>query len=264
MHSCIFEGRVSHSRAVPVEHSFAYRIFFMYLDLDELPTVFRKRWFWSSRRPALARFRRSDHLGPSAEPLDQSVRALVEKETGVAPAGPIRLLTHLSYFGYCFNPVSFYYCYDESGENLETIVAEVNNTPWGEQTSYVLADRDNRGTARSRRFSPPKLMHVSPFMEMDIDYDWRFAEPGDSLSVFMANSQNGKRIFNAALALQRTELSASSMARVLVMYPFMTMSVLKNIYWQALRLWIKRCPFFPHPSRRASLSAQQPTKKVEL
>jgi len=264
MNSCIFEGRVRHSRKAPVDHSFAYRIFFMYLDLDELPALFRHRWFWSSTRPALARFRRSDHLGPSGETLDQSVRALVERETGVAPRGPIRLLTHLSYFGYCFNPVSFYYCYDESGSQLETIVAEVNNTPWGEQTCYVLADSDNLGKGSTRRFSPPKLMHVSPFLEMEIDYDWSFTEPADSLKVFMANSRDGTRVLDVALSLQRTEISAASLARVLVMYPFMTMSVMKSIYWQALKLWIKACPFYPHPSKRAPISAQQPAKKVEL
>ena len=256
MQSCIFEGRVRHSRKTPVEHAFSYRIFYMYLDLAELPTLFDRRWFWSTRRPALARFRREDHLGPAAEPLDQSVRNLVESQTGSAPTGPIRVLTHLSYFGYCFNPVSFYYCYDDGGSKLETIVAEVNNTPWGEQTAYVLAETDNIGTGGALRFTPPKLMHVSPFMEMEVGYDWSFSVPDQSLKVFMANSKDGERIFEAALKLERTALSASSMARVLIQYPFMTLSVLKSIYWQALKLWIKRCPFYPHPSKQARLNAQ--------
>ncbi|MEI2421818.1 DUF1365 family protein, partial [Arthrospira platensis SPKY2] len=103
------------------------------LDLAELDTVFRGRWLWSTQRPALAWLRREDHLGDPAHSLDESVRRLVAERTGRRPAGPIRLLAHLRYFGHCFNPVSFYYCYDAAGERVETIVAEVNNTPWGER-----------------------------------------------------------------------------------------------------------------------------------
>ena len=257
MRSCIFEGRVRHTRTDPVTHRFSYRIFLMYIDLAELPRLFEKRWFWSSKRPALARFRRSDHVGRPDEPLAQSVRTLVAEQTGETPKGPIRLLTHMSYFGYCFNPVSFYYCFDESGKSVETIVVEVNNTPWGERSCYVLAESDNRGNGNVRRFRPAKLMHVSPFMDMDIEYDWSFSEPGDSLKVFMANSKDGKRFFDAALALERTEITGFSLARVLLKYPFMTARVLVGIYWQALLLWIKRCPFYPHPSKRGPLAARQ-------
>ena len=161
MESCIYEGQVRHSRTVPVLHRFQYRMFMMYLDLAELPEVFEKRWFWSTKRPALARFKRSNHMGPADQPLDESVRDLVERETGERPEGPVRLLTNLSYFGYCFNPVSFYYCFDMAGENVEFIVAEVNNTPWGETDTYVLNCDAER---RSWRFAPEKncLLYTSP------------------------------------------------------------------------------------------------------
>ncbi len=250
MESCIFEGRVRHTRTSPVRHAFSYRIFLMYLDLEELPRVFDRRWLWSSRRAAPARFRRSDHVGPADEPLDVSVRKLIEAQTGVRPTGPIRLLTHLSYFGYCFNPVSFYYCYDVSGEHLETIVAEVNNTPWGERYCYVLHEDAHDHDGNVRRYRPAKAMHVSPFMEMDIDYDWSFTAPGDVLKVYMANHKDGRRFFDAALSLERTEISSGSLARVLLQYPFMTARLISAIYWQALLLWLKRCPFVTHPSKR--------------
>ncbi len=257
MQSCIFEGRVRHSRKKPVEHSFAYRIFYMYLDLAELPSVFEKRWFWSGTRRAPARFRREDHVGPADEPLDRTIRRLVKDETGSEPVGPIRLLTHLSYFGYCFNPVSFYYCFDSKGENVETVVAEVSNTPWGERCCYVLARERRDGPDKGLRFTPDKVMHVSPFMDMAIDYDWSFTEPGERLNVFMANSKDGERMFDASIALTRTEITGLSLARVLVQYPWMTGRVVLGIYWQALLLWLKRVPFYPHPDKRQPVATEQ-------
>lgn len=256
MQSCIYEGRVRHTRTRPVLHRFRYRLFMMYLDLDELPLVFRNRWFWSSSRPAPARFRRSDHLGRADEPLADAVRDLVEKETGSRPRGPIRLLTHLSYFGYCFNPVSFYYCFGADGARVETIVAEVNNTPWGEQDIYVLPASMDVGRGRARHFRPSKKLHVSPFMPMEIDYDWCFTDPGQRLSVYMANSSDGERLFDASISLKRTEITSGALARVLMAFPFMTVKVIAAIYWEALRLWIKRCPVYPHPKKRRKIAVQ--------
>ncbi len=253
--SCIYEGRVRHRRFTPVAHAFDYRLFFMYLDLDEAPALFSRRWFWSVGRRALAWLKREDHLGDPAQPLADAVRDLVAERTGRRPAGPIRLLTHLRYFGYCFNPVSFYYCFDATGERLETIVAEVNNTPWGEQHCYVLSGAEAVGDAGIRRYALGKQMHVSPFMPMDIDYDWRFSEPGPALSVHMQNLRDGAKLFDATLALTRTEITGASLARVLVTYPWMTARVIFAIHWQALKLWLKRVPFYVHPAKEAPAPA---------
>ena len=249
MNSAIFAGQVRHRRMQPTGHEFVYRLFMMYLDLSELDTVFRHRWLWSTRRSALARFRRENHLGDTTVPLDQAVRDLVESETGNRPQGPIRLLTNLSYFGYCFNPVSFYYCFDSGDQQLETIVAEVNNTPWGERFCYVLSEAMDQGKATHKRYSPVKQMHVSPFMPMDIDYDWRFSSPAEQLSVHMENARNGRKIFDATLEFKRTEISAGALARVLLFYPFMTLKIIVAIHWQALRLWLKRVPIYDHPAK---------------
>ena len=256
MHSCIYDGRVKHSRTQPAVHEFSYRLFMMYLDLDELPALFRKRWFWSTSRPALARFRRSDHLGAEDQPLAESVRQLVEKETGQRPGGPIRLLTNLAYFGYCFNPVSFYYCFAEDGETVEFIVAEVNNTPWGERDTYVMDCRNKDMTSVSWRFQPTKKMHVSPFMPMELEYNWVLSAPTEQLSVFMANARNGKRFFGATLNLKKTPISGASLARILFRFPFMTARIMLAIYWQALRLWIKRCPVYKHPGKETKVTAR--------
>jgi len=256
MDSCIYEGRVRHTRKSPAIHRFNYRLFMMYLDLDELSTLFSKHRLWSVTRPAVARFRRSDHLGPEKQPLKESVKDLVEAETGVRPGGPVRLLTNLSYFGYCFNPVSFYYCFAADGEKIEYIVAEVSNTPWGECDTYVLDCKDGPNASRSWQFQPEKKMHVSPFIPMQIEYRWVLSAPTDRLSVFMANSRQGERFFSASISLQRTPINCWSLASVLTRFPFMTFKIIGAIYWEALRLWIKRVPFHTHPDKKKEVTAQ--------
>jgi DUF1365 family protein len=256
MNSCIYEGRVRHTRNTPAVHRFDYRLFMMYLDLDELPSLFECRWFWSTRRPALARFRRSQHLGPEAQPLAESVRDLVEQELGRRPRGPIRLLTNLSYFGYCFNPVSFYYCFAEDGETVESIVAEVNNTPWGQQVTYVMPCSGSRDGKRSWRFQPSKKMHVSPFMPMDIRYNWALSKPAERLSVYMANYRDGERIFDAAMLMERKPIRARSLAGVLMRFPLMTVKIIFAIHWEALRLWLKGCPIHDHPGKSTEAVAR--------
>jgi DUF1365 family protein len=252
MHSAIYEGKVRHRRFSPVQNSFHYRLFLMYVDLSELPTLFAGRWFWSSRQVNLAYLRRRDHLGEPLVPLDRAARDLVEKKTGNRPAGPIRLLTHFRYFGHCFNPASFYFCYDREDRRVETIVAEVHNTPWGEEHCYVLDDALNEHPSQDwRRYRFSKAFHVSPFMEMEIRYDWRFRVPGESIQVHFVNmTQEGKQRFDATLSLRRREISGSALARSLLLFPLMTVKVMTMIYWQALRLLVKGAPLHVHPAKR--------------
>lgn len=251
MQSCIYEGRVRHTRLTPATHRFDYRVFMMYLDLDELESLFKPYWAWSTRRPALARFKRSNYFGPGHVDLADAIRDQVEKRTGFRPGGPIRLLTNLSYFGYCFNPVSYYYCYDQDDSKLEAILADVSNTPWGEKTSYVLLARHADPLGNRLRFRERKTMHVSPFMPMDVDYQWCLSAPASELTVHMANLISGKAVFNASVNLKRREIGSASLARVLLTYPFMTVKIIVAIHWQALRLWLKGCPVHAHPGKRS-------------
>jgi len=195
-------------------------------------------------------------MGDSERPLIDVVRDQVEAATGERPQGPIRLLTHFRYLGYGFNPVSFYYCFDEKDEQVETIVCEVNNTPWGERDTYVMDCRSETKMARSWRFQPTKKMHVSPFMPMELEYNWVLSAPADRLAIFMANSKNGKRFFDATLSLDRTPITGRSLAGLLIRFPFMTARITFAIYWQALRLWIKRCPVYKHPGDKTEVTAR--------
>lgn len=246
--SAIYEGWVRHRRLAPYPHSFRYRMCLLFLDLAEIDTLFRGRWLWSVARRNVAEFRRSDFLGDPARPLDDCVRERVQAAIGRRPAGPIRLLTHLRYFGHCFNPVSFYYCYAPDGETLDAVLAEITNTPWGERHAYVLdlAAAGVRGIAREWRF--PKQFHVSPFMPMDRSYRWRFTAPGASTRVHMDVLKDEEREFDATLVLERRPLDGRGLASCLVRYPLMTLRVVAAIHWQALRLWLKRNPVYTHPS----------------
>lgn len=248
--SAIYAGRVDHRRHGPRAHAFRYPLFMVYLDLAELEAVFAGRWLWSCRRPALARFDRRDHLGDAAVPLDEEVRRLVAAHTGRRPAGPVRLLTHLRYFGYVFNPVSFFYCFAPDGETLEAVVAEVTNTPWGERHCYVVPGPAAAGGAL--RGASIKAMHVSPFHPMTLRYEWAFETPGEDLRVGMRlrpqDDPSAAPVFAAALRLRRRPMSAAALAGVLARFPFMTARVIVAIHWQALRLWLKRVPVHDHPA----------------
>jgi DUF1365 family protein len=219
-------------------------LFMAYLDLDELPGVFDGMPLWSARRPAAAWFRREDHLGDPSQPLQETIRALVASRTGHRPDGPIRLLTNLRYLGHCFNPVSFYYCFDAAGERVAAVVAEVTNTPWGERHAYVLEADPSRpaGGIVTGRFA--KEFHVSPFMGMDHTYEWRLSSPGERLQVHIDSERDGAIVFDATLSLERQPFSAAVLRR----HPAMTLRVVGQIYGHALRLKRKGAPYHRNPS----------------
>ncbi|HSD22909.1 MAG TPA: DUF1365 domain-containing protein [Solirubrobacterales bacterium] len=251
--SAIYEGWVAHRRAGAVPHSFRYRVFMPLFDLDELPYLLDPIPLWSARRPAPARFRDDDYLPGEGGSLAERARDLVQARLGRRPEGPVRLLANPRYLGVGFNPVSFLFLHDADGA-LESVVAEVTNTPWGERAAYVLdahAGRTDGGiTARFR-----KRMHVSPFQPMDQTYEISVTAPGERLGVVIRNLEAGDEVLVASMALHRIELSPGRMLRLLLRYPPMTVAILARIYANALRLKLRGAPFHPHTEVRADEQA---------
>lgn len=256
LHSAIYSGTVRHRRQQPA-HAFTFPLYMAYLDLAELDQVLTMSRWWGRSRLRPARYVRDDYLQHDGLDLQEAVRATVANQLGRTPAGPVRMLTHLRNYGYVFNPVTFYYCFTPEN-TLDAIVAQITNTPWKERHCYVLDAATAAHARRVHRWTFDKAFHVSPFMPMNLGYDWSFTtpsdEPGSNLLVHM-NLQSEpqphappRKAFDATLRLTRTELSPASMRAAVLRYPFMTARVITSIHFNALRLWLKKATVYPHPA----------------
>lgn len=250
LNSYIYRGTIRHRRRTAVKNAFKFPAYMMYVDLEELETLFRKRLFWSAKRMAPARFRRSDHLkelGDSISLRDAAIATL--RNNGIQKdIGPIRLLTQFRHFGFEMNPVSFFYCFDNDGVRVEAVIAEVNNTPWGEQHVYVIPAHESDSKRQKRVVAEriKKNFHVSPFMPMDMEYRMLFTVPDAQLGVKMQNFQGGERKFDVSMLMERVPITSWSLNWILIRFPLMSVQIFAGIYWQALKLYLKGAKFVPH------------------
>jgi len=258
-----YVGTLRHRRFRPRWHDFTYPVFLALLDIDWFPELARVSPFLSYNRWNWASFDERDHFGDPALPLRKRLADDAARHGLTLPAGPVYLLTHLRYFGYCFNPVSFFYCCDPQGR-LAMIMAEVSNT-FGDSENYWLSPHNEWPAANAKRYVCPKRLHVSPFMKMELDYTFIFTEPGERLTAHMNTLDAGKTFFDATLSLRREPWTAAAFHRALLRHPWMTAKVTAAIHWQALLLYFKKIPFYRDPGHgvRRPVPEPNPVEEVE-
>jgi DUF1365 family protein len=246
MNSCLYKARVMHNRLSPKKHRFHYDVFMFYLDLDEVDSLSKRLKFMSRNRFNLFNFRDKDHLQLPRENPDTSknVREHITsylKENGVdIGKGRIMVLTNLSTLGYQFNPVSFYFCYDEQG-NAVCSVVEICNT-FHEMKPFFLGDDTRNGD--TYHLNTTKYFYLSPFIDMDTQFDFDLQIPGEKLQIKIDDyDKEGNRFFISTLSGQRKPITDANLLLYFISFPLITLKIIGAIHWQALKLWLKKIPY---------------------
>lgn len=242
--SGLYIGTIDHERYLPKEHKFCYPFFMWLLNLDRLATTPDLGIWFSPRRFALSRFKRSNYLGDPQTPLHEAVKQRMQQLTGVQVKGDVCGLLNLNTLGLYFSPVNFYFGYDDMG-CCTHFLAEVSNTPWNERHHYAFTI-----TNGPTNIHHDKKFHVSPFNPDKQHYRWAITPPGKKLSIDIAVDDERGHVFKAMLRLTYSPLSLSSVRSQLIKRPLMTGLTLFGIYWQALRIYLKKIPYVPYQQEK--------------
>ena len=238
-------GTVRHQRAIPKKHGFSYPMFMWLFNLDriaELPDI--RPWF-SKTSWSLSQYHRSDYFGNVDEPLAESVRQEMQRQTGRQVEGDVYGLLNLRTVGLYFSPVNFYFGCSHSGA-VSHFLAEVSNIPWNERHLYT------HHFSEGSRFSHPKQFHVSPFNDEHQHYQWTIELMDETFAITIAIEDERGDVFKAELQLTRHALDRKTIRRQLIRRPVMTASIVTSIYWQALKLYLKGVPYVPYQKKEPS------------
>ena len=242
--SALYLGRVTHQRLRPRRHALAYRAYWLLLDLDEMAALAGRLRLFSHNRFNLFAFHDTDHGTGAKLPL----RATIESElanVGIdLGGGAIRLLAMPRLLGYAFNPISIYFCHRSNGP-LAALIYEVHNT-FGERHRYVLSVEEH-GADGAVRQNCRKRLHVSPFLGMDMRYDFSVIEPGDGVRVIVRGSDRDGDLIVASMLGRRAALTDANLLRLFATHPLLTLKVTAGIHWEALLLWLKGLRLYPKP-----------------
>lgn len=241
MQSSLYSCNVFHKRFSPREYGFTTRMFMWHIDLDEIDSLVRSNPFISHNRANVYSFRDSDHIHLGHDNLRDNVEAYLRQEGVQEKPARITLLTNLRTFGYVFNPVSFYFCYDTEDQPL-AVVVEVHNT-FGELKPFLLKKEDLRENRFSRTY--PKLFYISPFSELDQVLGIKAELPGERIALYVNNYEKGesKPFFRSSLTGAKVPLTSGSLVRYSLRFPLVTVKVILLIHWHALKLYLKKVPF---------------------
>lgn len=243
----LYPGRVNHTRLRPRRHALAYRIFMLRLDIDDLDAETGGLRLLSHNRFNLLSVHDADHGDGSATPLHQQVRAHLSA-AGLAHAGArIEALLMPRILGRTFNPLTVYFCHDAAAD-LAAILYEVHNT-FGERHGYMIAAGSGPDAVRQRA---PKRFHVSPFMDMDLDYRFEVTPPGEAVAIRIAVSDAAGAMLTASFAGRGEPMTDLSLLRAWIAHPWQTVGVLAAIHWEALKIFAKGLGYRRRPPAPAA------------
>ena len=248
----LYRGKVMHARMKPKAHRFSYKVYSLLIDLDRLQEASGQSPLFSVNRFNLLAFHERDFGAGSARGLRAHVDAALKQAGLKERCAKVRLLCYPRLFGFAFNPLAIYYCYDADGE-LTALIYEVRNT-FGQKHSYVAPLLPGETDAPGVRQSREKLFYVSPFLDMAMSYRFRLSAPGEALQVRILVSDAQGPVLAAAISGIRETITSASLARAFFAVPLLTVKIVAGIRYEALKLWLKGVSIKPRPAPPAALS----------